>query len=120
MKSWSREERGGFLWGDIIIEGTGDYSDHEMKIWYKNEFLISWLDGKPYVTCPDLICIVDAKTSRGLSNWVEDIRENIGREVVVVGIKCDEIWRTDKGVELFGPRHFDFNIDYKPIELLVR
>jgi DUF917 family protein len=51
--------------------------------------------------CPDLLCLVDAFTARGLSNWIENTNENIGRPVVVVGVKSDKIWRTEKGEDIW-------------------
>jgi DUF917 family protein len=41
--------------------------------------------------------------------------------VAVIGVKTfDDVWRTAKGLELLGPRHFGFDIDYVPIEELAR
>jgi len=117
VKSFERKEEGGFMWGNIKISGAEDYKQHELKIWFKNEFLISWKDGKPFVTCPDTICVVDANSSEGLSNWGGDFKKD--REVVVIGRKAHELWRTEKGLELFSPRHFRFNIEYTPIESIV-
>ncbi|MEM3596782.1 MAG: DUF917 domain-containing protein [Candidatus Bathyarchaeia archaeon] len=119
VESWTRTKAGAFMEGYITIKGVEKYFGQSMKIWYKNEFLISWLNGEPYVTCPDLICIVDSSTSRGLSNWIENIKDNVGKSVVVVGIKCADVWRTDKGIKLFGPEHFGFDIKYTPIEKLL-
>ncbi|RLE70636.1 MAG: hypothetical protein DRJ43_01560 [Thermoprotei archaeon] len=118
VKSWEREERRAFMWGNLEIEGKGKYEGHRMKIFFKNEFLISWFDGKPYVTCPDLICVINSETGRGMSNWV-DLKENLGKEVAVIGVPANEIWRSQKGVEIFGPRHFGFDIDYVPLEKLL-
>lgn len=119
VEEWTREKKGAFMWGNVLIKGINEYKGQEMRIWYKNEFLISWKNGKPYVTCPDTLCIVDASTSRGLSNWINNINENVGRTVVIVGIGADKIWRTEKGVKIFGPRHFNFDIDYTTVKKLV-
>jgi DUF917 family protein len=35
---------------------------------------------------------------------------------VIVGRAASPMWRTPKGIELFSPRHFGFDLDYKPIE----
>ena len=102
------------MWGNIEIKGTGDSERHELKVWYKNEFLISWENGRPFVTCPDTICVVDADSAEGLSNWGNDFRER--RNVVVFGRKAHDLWRTEKGLELFSPKHFGFNIEYVRIE----
>ena len=80
--------------------------------------LVSWLDGKPFVSCPDLICIADSETSEGLSNFVDSGAHN-GRNVTVFGIAAHERWRTRKGVEIFGPRHFGFDLEYVPLEKLL-
>lgn len=117
VSAFKREERGSFMWGYIMIKGIEKYKGRALKVLFKNEHLISWLDGEPFVTCPDLICIVDAKTAFGLSNWKNDF--TVGREVVVVGIPAHPIWRTEKGLKLFGPAHFDFAIPYTPIEEIV-
>ncbi|MGB9778173.1 MAG: DUF917 domain-containing protein [Candidatus Bathyarchaeales archaeon] len=117
VSTFRREERGSFMWGDIIINGKEKYKGHTLKVFFKNEHLISWLDGKPFVTCPDLICIVDAETAFGLSNWKNDFTK--GRNVVVVGIPAHPIWRTEKGLKLFGPTHFGYDISYTPLEEII-
>ena len=33
-------------------------------------------------------------------------------------IPAHALWRTAKGIELLGPRHFGFDFDYVPIETL--
>jgi hypothetical protein len=118
VKSFERKEKGGFMWGNISISGTEDFRKDELKIWFKNEFLVTWLNGKPYVTCPDTVCVVDAKTGGGLSAWGQEFRKN--RKVAVVGRKAYKIWRTKRGIELFSPRHFGFDIEYRPIEDLMQ
>ncbi|MGD0805337.1 MAG: DUF917 domain-containing protein [Candidatus Bathyarchaeia archaeon] len=117
IKQFQREERGGFMWGEHNYEGTGDFSNHKFRVVYKNENLLSWLDGLPYVTCPDLICVLDAKDGKGLSNWGNDFIT--GREVAVIGYKIDPIWRTKRGLEIFSPAHFGYDIKYRPIENVV-
>ena len=111
---FSREERGGFMWGEHRYEGADEFKGKKFRIWYKNENIISFLDEKPYVNGPDLLCAMDSKTGKGLSNWGGDFTE--GREVSVIGVKADRLWRTPRGLEIFNPRHFGFDIDYKPIE----
>jgi len=117
VSAFKREERGSFIWGHIIIQGKEEYKGRTLKVFFKNEHLISWLDGKPFVTCPDIICIVDGKTAFGLSNWKDDFKE--GGEVAVVGIPAHPIWRTEKGLKLFGPAHFGYDIIYTPLEEIV-
>ena len=108
IKDWEREKREGFMWGNIKIDGNETYKGRNMKIWYKNEFLISYIDEKPAVMCPDLICIIDNLTGNGLSNWVPDLGVYNNRSVSVITVPADELWKTEKGMEIFGPDHFGF------------
>jgi DUF917 family protein len=39
-----------------------------------------------------------------------------GQRVTVIGIPCQPIWRTPRGLTLAGPRYFRWDIDYIPIE----
>lgn len=114
IESVEREGREGFIWGKTRIKGSGDYSGHVMEVWFKNENLVSWIDGDPYVTCPDLITLLDPETADALSNWGEDLRK--GREVAVIGIKAPDLWRTPRGLEILTPKYFGFEIEYRPIE----
>lgn len=119
ITSWTRREEGGFMWGNLNIDGSGEYHGQRLDIWYKNEYLVTWVDGKPYATCPDSVCVLDRSSGEGLSAWVPDLMTQIGREVEVLGFRADNLWRTDKGVTLFGPRHFGYDIDYVPIERVI-
>ncbi|MGC8961934.1 MAG: DUF917 domain-containing protein [Candidatus Bathyarchaeia archaeon] len=114
VESFERQEKGGFMWGTINLKGFGGYENHSLKIWFKNEYLISWLDGRPFVTCPDTICVVDSEKGFGLSCWGEDFKS--GRCVTVIGRQSHKIWRMKDGIKIFGPRHFGFDIEYRPIE----
>jgi uncharacterized protein len=116
VKKFEWEDRDGFLWGTITVEGEDRYKKHELKVWLKNENLLSWLDGKPYVLTPDLICILDAKTGRPITN--SNMKE--GRKVVVFGIPCHPFWRTNEAIGLVSPKHFDFDIPYTPMEEVLK
>jgi hypothetical protein len=117
IRKSERVDAGGFVTGNVFIEGVSPIRDtkkSEMRIWYKNEYLCSWLDGEPFVTSPDLICVVDADTAEGLTPWENQLTR--GRRVEVVGIANDVRWRSDRGLSLFGPRHFGWDIEYTPVE----
>lgn len=115
IAAYTQESKGAFIWGEARLEGKGEFEGHTFIVWYKNENQISRLDGKPYVTSPDLICVLDTKTGSGLSNfWLADWET--GRDVTVIGIISAEPWRTERGVKIFNPKHFGFDIEYEPIE----
>ena len=99
-----KEGRGGFLVGEaLIVDGKS-----EARVWFKNENLMLWVDGKLKACAPDLICMLNTKNVYGTYN--RDLAK--GNQVTVVGIPALPIWRTKKGKELFGPRAFGFEEDY--------
>lgn len=114
LKEW--EDRDAYLWGEHTIAGSGDFAGHTYRIWFKNENHVTWLDGTPHVTSPDLVIVVEADTGEPLTNTV--IAE--GQDVAVIGIAAVEVFTTPKGIDLLGPRHFDFDIDHKPIADVLR
>jgi len=103
-------DTGRFLEGFIEIQGAGG----KLKIYVKNEYLIATLNDKPIVLCPDLIVLLDESGYPVLSNMVRE-----GMRVSVIAARAPDIWRSVKGLELFGPRHFGFNFEYKPVEELL-
>lgn len=108
--SWKTEE--GFTIGELLVSGKDDYLGHQYRIWYKNEHIISWFDKEPDVTVPDLICVLDPKTGEAIMN--PNCKE--GMEVAVIGYPAPEIWRSPRGLELFGPEHFGYKVQYRVIE----
>jgi DUF917 family protein len=113
-KDW--EDRGGYMFGTTHVKGTGDYKGQTLDVWFKNENHVSWLNGKPWVCSPDLVCLIYKDSGEGTTN--SRIQE--GDNVVAVGMKGLEAFRTDFGLDkAAGPRYFGFDIDYVPIEKLV-
>jgi DUF917 family protein len=106
------EEALAFGLGSHTLEGLGSYAGHNFKIWYKNEYHVSWRDGKPFVTSPDSMIMVDLETAEPALSF--DF--SIGDQVAVVGSKAWDGFRTEEGLKVFGPRHFGFDLDYVPIE----
>lgn len=102
----------GFTVGELLIQGEAEFSGHEYRIWFKNEHIISWLDGVPDATAPDLICVLDPRTGEAITNP----NCQVGMQVGVIGYPAPEAWRTPKGLELLGPAHFGFEVEYRPLE----
>jgi len=113
-KEW--EDKEGYYWGTHTITGLDDFKEAGFKIWFKNENHVSWLNGKPYVTSPDILIVVNRETGEPLANF--DIAE--GQHVAVIGLRAVEPFRSPKGIDILGPRHFGYEIDYTPIETLVK
>ena len=102
--------------GQAIISGIDDFRGSKLELHFQNENLIAIQDGRVAATVPDMICTVDAETAIPITT--EGLR--YGQRVVVVGIPCDEKWRTPKGIETVGPRYFGYDVDYVPVETLVK
>ncbi len=110
---WKNES--GFLLGEAVIRGEGDFKGRKLRTWIKNEHIMVWLDDQPIVMPPDILSLVDENAEPVLNNRLRE-----GMHVYAVAAKAPEVWRTPKGLELFGPKHFGFDYDYVPVEELVR
>ena len=115
------DERGdrGFNWVDAELEGVGDYAGMSYTIFVKNENIVAWLDGDVDAMSPDYIYNLNPQTGEsasgaGIGGYT------VGEEVVIVGVPAPPQWRSEKGVELMGPRHFGFDFDYVELEILQR
>jgi DUF917 family protein len=108
-------DRDGYLFGTTHIKGSGDFLGQTLDVWFKNENLVSWLNGSPWICSPDLLTLVHKESGRGTYN--ADIKE--GDEVVAIGMKGLDGFRSEMGLSLSGPRHFGFDIEYTPIEELI-
>ena len=113
-KEW--EDRGGYMYGETWVKGTGEYVGQVLKVWFKNENHVSWLDGRPWICSPDLLTLV-YPDGRGTSN--SNLAE--GEQVIAVAIKGLKSFRTPFGLDrASGPRYFGFDIEYIPVEDLVK
>ncbi|MDO4556171.1 MAG: DUF917 domain-containing protein [Lachnospiraceae bacterium] len=109
VKEYSWDTIDGFTVGDVIITGKGKFSGHEYKVWFKNEHLISYLDGRVDVTVPDLICVIDDKGVPVTNPYYEK-----DQELVIFALPAPKEWTTKRALEVFGPRSFGFDMDYVP------
>jgi len=112
VSAFSWEERDGFTWGELEIAGEHADAGSAYRVWSKNENLMAWRDGEPDLTAPDLICCFSGETGQPIANP----NHEVGRAVTVVGLPAATAWRTERGIAVFGPRHFGFDVDYTPVE----
>lgn len=106
------EDKEGYYWGYHTIEGDGDYTGQTVKIWFKNENHVCWKNDEVIVTSPDSVIVVDRNTAQPYTN--PKLEE--GMEVAAFGLKAIDVFRSEKGIGILGPRYFGFDIDYIPIE----
>ncbi len=114
VKEYNWRNEGGFLKGEAVIDGTGRYVGHNLRTWIMNEHIMVWRDNNPIVMPPDLMSLL---TPQGDPVTNTELKE--GMKVIAIAAKAPEVWRTEKGLEYFGPKHFGFDYEYVPVEKLV-
>ncbi|MDN3015514.1 DUF917 domain-containing protein [Paenibacillus sp. BSR1-1] len=112
----NRKTETGFARGEAKIEGLNEYKGETCTLSFQNEHLIAQTEQRLLCVTPDLIAVLDAET--GLPITTEGIR--YGARCVVIGIPCHPKWRTAKGIDTVGPKYFGYNVDYVPVEELVK
>jgi hypothetical protein len=108
--SW--EVKDGFTYGDLHVDGCDEFQGDTFKLWIQNENIISWKNDEIYVTVPDSINIIDNTKNMPLLNPNAKVGDNIS----IFALKSFDEWRTEKGMEVFGPKFFGFDIEYRRIE----
>lgn len=108
----SRRIERGWALGETTIMGGDEYAGRSMTIHFQNEHLVALEDGEAVITVPDLIAILDSE--RGDPITTEDLR--YGFRVTVIGMPCDEKWRTPAGLALAGPDHWGYDVPFIPVE----
>jgi len=109
-----RRTTGGFARGSVTIEGLGDDFGRTIRLEIQNENLVALEGERALAMVPDLITVLDSQTADAVSTE----RARYGQRVTVLAFPCDPVWRTARGLELAGPRHFGYDLEYVPIEEL--
>ncbi len=113
-REFGGETTKGFTLGKVIMEGIDEHRGSTATLDFQNEWLNLLVDGRVRCMPPDLIAILDSETG-------EPIRTDImkyGYRGTVILIPAHERMRTEKGIQIFGPRHFGYDLDYQPVEKL--
>ena len=106
-----RQVKGGY---DVGIVTLQEFSDDGkiMTMDIQNEFLTARTGGNILATVPDLICMLDNDTVQPITQ--ETLR--YGQRVTVIGILAPEILRTERALEVVGPRGFGIDLESVPID----
>ena len=83
---------------DEAIRRIADLGYDGVEIW----------GGRPHAYCYD----IDNEEATRIRKLVE----KLGLEVSVLAARAPDVWRTQRGLELFGPKHFGFDYTYVPVE----
>ena len=110
------EDRDGYYWGSNELKGSGEFSGHVFRYWFKNETHLSWLDGKLHATSPDIICSINSTTGEPITNPAS----KAGDPVSLIGYRSEDRFRSEEALLVLGPRHFGVEADYVPLERVVR
>ena len=105
-----RRTTDGFAKGTVVIEHLTD-PDRTMRIEIQNELLLAFEDGKPIVTTPDLICILDHENAQPITT--ETLA--YGQQVDVIGLPCALEWHQPGMLDLVGPKAFGYDVPYVPM-----
>lgn len=103
----------GFVFGTLVVEGTGSDRGRVLRLEFQNEFLVLLEDEEPLVMVPDILSVLDPATAESMSTE----RVRYGSRCVVVGAPTGpEWWRTPEGLALGGPSAFGYDFDFVPVE----
>jgi DUF917 family protein len=109
-KTW--EDKDGYMVGEIGLEGEGEFESQSFRMWFKNEYHLSWLNEKPFVTSPDIISVVNLKSGEVPTNTDVSLGDHLG----IIGFKAAEGYRSPDALKVLSPRYFGFDLNYLPIE----
>ena len=101
----------GFLRGRARIEGLDGDLGKTFTAHFQNEFSVGYLGDDPIVMTPDLICVVDSVSGNGIGT--ESIR--YGQRVTVLALPGPEMFMSDRGLAVVGPRAFGFDLDFRSV-----
>lgn len=119
INSFNEKEAEGFYFTELELQGVDLYDGDNGKLIIKNEAMAFWKNKQLKAVFPDLLCILEPTTGRG----VMSVELKIGLEIVLMGLPCHERLReaikTSKGKIAFNPaRYGQPNLTFIPIEKL--
>jgi DUF917 family protein len=90
--------------GITVLDDAGPV----LRLEAENEYLLALLDGEPVASCPDLLCVLDRRTSAPIA--VDALR--VGDDVRVVALPGPAWWRAYPArLAHVGPRAFGLDCD---------
>lgn len=115
-REFGSETSKGFSIGKVTLEGIEDYKGSEAELEFQNEWLVTRVDGEIKSLPPDLAVLLDPETGEPIRT--DTVR--YGYRATLIGMPAHENMRTPKGIETFGPKYFGYDVDYTPIEELMK
>jgi DUF917 family protein len=121
IRTMRGEERGAFYHVRAVVKGVDRYQKRTMEVVFKNETMMARVNKKLVSVFPDLLCMLDPRSGRGV--MTANLRP--GKRVVFVGVPAHERLReclkTELGQEAFAAARYGYpKVKYRPIETLNR
>jgi DUF917 family protein len=113
-------EKMGFFYTVVDLRGTGPNERLTARLVIKNETMLLSMDGSVRAIFPDLVCMLEQGTGRGVMST--ELAEGVS--VSLVGTRCHErlreALRSEVGALAFSPSRYGYpELEYQPIEELV-
>ena len=114
------DEKTGFYYTLVDVKGTAQDNGRMARLVIKNETMLLSIDDEVKAIFPDLVCMLEAGTGRG----VMSVELMTGTSLALVGVRCHERLRealdSEVGAIAFSPARYGRpELEYLPIETLV-
>lgn len=94
-----REFKGGFVVGEVALEGISAHAGETGRIAIQNENLVFWRDGRMEACVPDLIVNVQLDTGEPITT--EMLR--YGQRIATLALPAHELLKTPRALAVVGP-----------------
>ena len=106
---------------DSLVNGHKKNLRHFAELVIKNETMLLTVDGQVQVIFPDLVCLLEPGTGRGIMS----MEIGVGTPLALVGVPCHPRLRysaqSELGAGAFSPARYGRpELTYQPIESLVK
>jgi DUF917 family protein len=101
----------GFVHGSATVAGTAESEGRQLRLELQNEFLLAIEDGELRAAVPDVISVLASDTG----DPVATERLARGDRVAVLALPAPDVWRSEAGLSVSGPRAFGYDLDYAEI-----
>jgi DUF917 family protein len=103
----------GFVRGSATVAGTAECEGRQLRLELQNEFLLAIEDGVVRAAVPDVISVLASDTGEPVST--EQLA--YGERVAVLALPAPEVWRSEAGLSVSGPRSFGYDVEYSEIRV---
>ncbi len=106
-----RRTSGGWLRGQLRIDGLDTDAGYRFELDFQNEWAIARRDGTVCATVPDLICVLDSVSGEALGT--DTVR--YGQRVTVIALPAPAILCSPKALTHVGPRAFGYDLEFRSL-----